>query len=162
MGKTQQLQIRVTGAEKAALKRLAQSAGLGVSAYVLSRALPRAKIRFAELLRSLHEESEPRYVLAELSDLLVGLTRPEFLDAVSEASVGALSPYWQNYVAAMVEQAAHQKGVSPPAWLGEIEPLAEPHFVAPLASLRPHLLRTASVPFRRRNIFADSGLGDRI
>lgn len=162
MSRTQQLQIRVTPAEKAALKRLARSGGQGISAYVLSRALPKAKLRFAELLQSLPEESERRYALAELSDLLVGLTRAEFLDAVSEASVGALSRYWQNYVAAMVEQAAQQKGVSPPTWLGDIEPLAEPHFAAPLASLRPHLLRASSVPFRRRNIFVDSGLGDRI
>jgi hypothetical protein len=83
-------------------------------------------------------------------------------DAVSDAPDLELSPYWQNYVAAMVELAAHQKGVSPPRWLSGIEPLTERHFVAPLASLRLHLLRAAPVLFRRRNIFVDSSVGDRV
>ncbi len=165
MSRTQQLQIRVTSAEKAALRRLARRGGLGISAYVLSRALPKVKLRFAELWRSLSgesERSERRYALAALNDMLTDLTRAEFLDALSEAPVGALAPYWQNYVAAMVEQAAQQKGVSPPRWLGDIEPLTEPHYAAPLLSLRRHLLRASPVPFRRRNIFVDSGVGDRI
>lgn len=62
----------------------------------------------------------------------------------------------------MVEQAAHQKSTPAPQWLSDIEPLTEPHFAAPLANLRLHLLRASPVPFRRRNIFADSGAGDRV
>lgn len=163
MSRTQHLQIRVTPAEKAALKRLARHGGQGISAYVLSRALPKAKLRFLELLQFLPDEGERRYALAELNDLFAGLTRAEFLDAVSEAQLAGLSRYWQNYVAAVVEQAAYQKdALPPPTWLGDIEPLEEPHFVVPLASLRRHLLRASPVPFRRRNIFVDSGLGDRI
>ena len=162
MSRTEQLQVRVTPAEKAALKRLAQRAGQGVSAYVLSRALPKARLRFEELLRSLADEGERRFALAELNDLLARLTRAEFLDAVSGAPNQDFSAYWQNYLAAMVEQAAQQKDVSPPQWLSAIEPLTEPHFVVPLLSLRLHLLRAAPVPFRRRNIFVDSGVGDRV
>ncbi len=162
MRRTKQLQIRVTPAEKAVLKRLARRAGQGVSAYVLSRALPKARLRFEELVRSLADEGERRFALAELNDLLSGLMRAEFLDAVSAAPSGDLSPYWQNYVAAMVEQAAQHKDVSPPRWLSDIEPLTEPHFVVPLGSLRLHLLRASPVPFRRRNIFVDSGVGDRV
>ena len=165
MSRTEQLQIRVTAAEKAALKRLARRAGQGVSAYVLSRALPRIRLRFEALLRSIADEGERRFALAELNDLLSGLTRAEFLDAINDArdaQVWDLTPYWQNYVSAMIEQAAQQKGVLPPTWLSAVEALSEPHFVTPMASLRPHLLRASPVPFRRRNIFVDSGIGDRV
>jgi uncharacterized protein (DUF1778 family) len=162
MSRTEQLQIRVTRAEKATLKRLAKRAGQGVSAYVLSRALPKTQLRFAKLLRLLPDEGERRFALAELNDLLAGLSRAELLEAVSEAPGGDLSPYLQNYVAAMVEQAAQLKGVSPPAWLADIEPLTKPHFVVPLPGLRLHLLRASPVPFRRRNLFVDSGVGDRV
>ncbi len=165
MSRTEQLQIRVTLAEKAALKRLARDAGQGVSAYVLSRALPKLRLHFQELVRALADESEQserRFALAELNDLLVRLTGREFLDAVGDPPRGSLPPYWHNYVAAMVEQAAEQKSVSPPQWLSDIEPLTEPHFVVPLASLRLHLLQASPVPFRRRNIFVDSGVGDRV
>ena len=162
MSRSEQLQVRVTPAEKAALKRLARRAGQGVSAYVLSRALPKARLHFEELLGSLVDEDERRFAFAELNDLLAGLTRAEFLDAVSGAPNRDLPEYWQNYLAAMVEQAAQQKDVSPPPWLSAIEPLTEPHFVVPLLSLRLHLLRASPVPFRRRNIFVDSGVGDRV
>jgi hypothetical protein len=62
----------------------------------------------------------------------------------------------------MVEQAAHQQDVVPPAWVRDVEPLDEPHFAVPLSSLRLHLLRAAPVPFKRRNIFVDSAVGDRV
>ena len=162
MNRTEQLQIRVTHKEKVALKRLARRAGQGVSAYVLSRALPENQLRYAELLRALQDEGERRFALAELNDLLVDLTRSECRDSAGEPPDEALSPYLRNYVAAMVEQAAQRKGISPPAWVGDVEPLPEPHFAAPLPSLRPHLLRASPVPFRKRNIFVDSGLGDRV
>ena len=162
MNRTEQLQIRVTREEKAVIRRLARRAGQGVSAYVLSRALPENPLRFAELLRTLQDEGERRFALAELNDLLAGLTRSEFRESVAEAPDETLSTYLRNYVAAMVEQAAQQKGIWPPAWVGGIERLPEPHFVTPLASLRPHLLRASPVPFRKRNIFVDSGIGDRV
>ena len=162
MSRTEQLQIRLTPAEKSALKRLARQAGQGFSAYILARALPRARLRFEELVQSLSDEGNRRFALAELNDLLQSLTGAEILDAVGTAPSRDLSPYWQNYLAAMVEQASQQKGVSPPTWLGDIEPLTEPHFVAPLPKLRSHLLRASPVPFRRRNIFVDSGVGDRV
>ena len=43
--KTQQLQIRVTPAQKAELKRLARRSGQDLSSFVLSRALPSATLR---------------------------------------------------------------------------------------------------------------------
>lgn len=160
--KSRQLQIRVTPRQKATLKRLARGAGQDVSAYVLSRVLPAARLRFGELVQSLRNDGARRFALAELNDLLAGLAPIELPDAVAEAEMDGLSPYLQNYVAAMVEQAAHHKSVAPPAWVRGVAPLTEPHFATSLPGLRLHLLRAAPVPFRRRNIFVDSGVGDRV
>ena len=125
VGKTDQLQIRVTASEKATLRRLARQAGQDVSSYVRSRALPAHRLRFQELMETLADEGERRFALAELNDLLTSLTRAELSDAVLDPPARALSPYWRNYVAAMVEQAAHGKNVPPPRWLADIEPLTE-------------------------------------
>lgn len=63
----------------------------------------------------------------------------------------------------MVELAAHRREVPPPAWVRDVEPMEmEPRFATPLAGLRLHLLRASPVPFKRRNIFIDSSIGDRV
>lgn len=160
--KTQQLQIRVTPRQKTALKRLAQAAGLDVSSYVLARVVPAEPDRFAAILRALAHDADQRFVLAELNDFLQECPPVIFGDAVAQASLGALSPVLQNYVAAMVEVAAAHKRVSPPAWVRDIEALDIPHFATPLKSLRWHLLRSAPVPFKRRNIFVDTSVGGRV
>jgi uncharacterized protein (DUF1778 family) len=160
--KTEQLQIRVTPLQKAALKRRALGAGLDVSAYVLSRALPSPAVRFAELLAELRREEQPRYALAALNDFLAGLGAADLAAAVADADLDGLSHFLRNYVAAMVEQAAHLRNVPPPAWVSQIEPLDEPYFAVPFASLRPHLLASSPVAFKRRNLFVDSTVGDRV
>lgn len=160
--KTAQLQIRVTPQEKAALKRQARASGRDVSSYVLARVLPDASDRFATILATLADAADPRYALAELSDLLHAAAPLIFVAAAAEADVTALTPYLRNYVAAMVEQAADAKAVVPPAWTADVAPLDAPHFVTPLKSLRLHLLRSAPVPFKRRNIFIDSAVGARV
>jgi len=43
-----------------------------------------------------------------------------------------------------------------------VAPLDTPHFVTPLAGVRMHLLRSAPVPFKRRNILIDSTIDDRV
>ncbi len=160
--KTRQLQIRVTPAQKAALKRQAAAAGLDVSSYVLARALPNERGRFVALLRQLREESERRYALAELNDFLHRCATTQFAEAVARADIAPLSPYLQNYVAAMIEQAAEQKQLPPPAWVRDVTPLDAPHFASSLVNLRLHLLRASPVPFKRRNIFIDAGVGARV
>ena len=162
--KTRQLQIRVSAREKARLKRLAAAAGMDVSAYVMARALPPRGARVEALLRALAaaDEDSRSYVLADLNDLLAELTPAEFADVLAEADVRPLGPYLRNYVAAMIELAAYHAGVPPPAWTAAVEPLEEPRFATPLAALRPHLLRAAPVPFKRRNIFVDASIGDRV
>lgn len=162
-GRSTQLQIRVTPAQKRALKQLSRRAGQDMSAYVLARALPDAPLRFARLLAALRDDARPGFALAELNDLLTGLPSGELAIAVEHADLSGLTPYLRNYVAAMVELASHRRDVPPPAWVREVEPLkTEPHFATPLAGLRLHLLRSSPVPFKRRNIFIDSSLGDRV
>jgi len=115
-----------------------------------------------QLLEALREDDQRSFALAELNDLLSGLTAGALRGAVEQAVLAGLTPYLRNYVAAMVEVAAHQRQVPPPAWVREVEPLETPHFVTALASLRLHLLRAAPVPFKRRNIFVDASIGDRV
>lgn len=160
--KSDQLQIRVTPREKAALKKAAAAAGQDVSQYVLARALPHARARFAELLALLESGSDHRYVLAELNDLLSAQSAGELRDAVTVAPPERLPAFLKNYIAAMVEQASHSKRVSPPEWTRSIIPLDAPYFAVPLEGLRLHLLRASPVPFKRRNIFIDSALGARV
>ena len=162
--KSQQLQIRVTPAQKAALKRLAREAGQEVSTYVLSLVLPEARVRFGDVIRALRGGEDHRFALAELNDLLSDLTRVQLPDAVAvaPAEMRDLSPFLLNYVAAMVEQACHQRDVPPPSWARAVLPLEAPYFATPFRSLRLHLLRAAPVPFKRRNLFVDSGVGARV
>jgi hypothetical protein len=128
-----------------------------------SSQLQDARMRFAWLLEALRGDDQPGFALAELNDLLSGLTPAELGSAVEHADLAGLTPYLRNYVAAMVELAAHQHDIPPPAWVRDVEPLERtPHFATPLAGLRLHLLRAAPVPFKRRNIFIDSSIGDRV
>ena len=160
--KTRQLQIRVTPEQKSTLARLARRAGQDDSSFVLARALPSMAVRFGEILSALGEADRQRFALAELSDLLVELAPRELAVVTGHAEPRGLSPYLQNYVAAMVELAAHQKRVAPPAWVREVPPLEEPRFATPLEGLRLHLLGVSPVPFKRRNLFIDSSVGDRV
>ena len=163
--KTQQLQIRVTPQQKATLRRRAKAAGVDLSTFVLAQALSPDGNRFVELVRVLRHDTKRSFALAELNDLLHACLPADFADTVGRTDANALSglpPYVQNYVAAMTEQAAHQKSVAAPEWTRSIVPLETPHFATTLSSLHPHLLRAAPVPFKRRNIFVDAGVGARV
>jgi hypothetical protein len=144
------------------LKRLAAASGQDLSSYVLSRAIPSAQQKFAELLAELGDTGQPRFVLAALNDLLAALAADELREAVAHADLERLRPLLSNYVAALVEQACYRRSVRPPAWTTAISPLDAPHFAAPLKSLRLHLLRESPVPFKRRNIFVDTAIGGRV
>lgn len=154
--RTEQLQIRVTPREKAALKRLARAAGRDVSAYVLSRVLPSEEGRMGAIVDALADPATRRFALADLSDALTTLAPIEFAPATDRMDVQTLDPVTRNYVAAMIEQAATAKGLQPPSWTSAVTPLQEPHFATSLRSVRLHLLRVSPVAFRRRNIFTDA------
>ncbi|HEY7408154.1 MAG TPA: DUF1778 domain-containing protein [Gemmatimonadaceae bacterium] len=160
--KSEHLQIRVTARQKAMLKQAAAAAGQDVSTYVLARAIPDVRLTFAELLGALRRAEDHRYVLAELNDFLATLAPSEFRGAVETADVGGLSPFLANYVAAMVEQGSHLKGISAPPWTREVAPLRAPWFATPMNALRFHLLRASPVAFKRRNLFVDASVGARV
>lgn len=160
--KSAQLQIRVTAGEKAAIQELARKAEMDMSAYVLSRVLSAPASRFAECVEACQDPESARYGLAELNSYLSDLSAPELQNAVATAPTVKLTPYIANYVAAMVENACQRQGVRVPAWVHAVEPLTEPVFATALQSLRLHLLTHSPPPFRRRNIFIDSSLGDRV
>jgi hypothetical protein len=157
------LQVRISATEKAELERRARRAGQDVSTYVRSRILPVTGARAQALVDRLRRDADGRrYVLVELNDLLAELPRAQLSSAVAELDVTGLTLHLQNYVAAMVEQAAHDRGVRAPRWTAEVPRLAEPWFAVPFGSLRPHLLKEAPVAFKRRNLFVDSTVGDRV
>ena len=135
---------------------------MSMSDWVLSRALPPLGETVQGLFEALLSAEKPGYVLAELNELLTRLTTAEFKLAVSEPPRVQLEPYWRNYVAAMIEQAAASKRTEAPSWTETVRPLEEPVFASSLESLRLHLLTHSPVAFRSRNIFIDSSIGDRV
>ena len=159
--KTEQLQIRVSKAQKAALQRAAARAGLDVSAYVLARVSSPAAEEFARLVRAAGE-GEGRFALAELNALLTRLTGPELQEAIAGGIPRRLTPQQANTLAAMVEVACAKQQVALPAWTRQIAPLSEPLFGSALQSLRLYLLTHSPAPFRRRNIFVDATLDDQV
>jgi hypothetical protein len=114
---------------------------------------------FLELTAAVATAGRMSYPLAELNDLLTAAPGDE-IEALPEPHIG--DAYRLNYVAAMVELAAHRAGIAPPIWTAAVPPLAAPVFIDPSLKLRAHLLTASPVPFRRRNIFIDSSLGDRV
>jgi uncharacterized protein (DUF1778 family) len=160
--KSTQLQIRVSEAQKAALRSEADRAGMSMSDWVLSRVFPPARETFQKLVGVLSTAEEPGAVLAELNELLTRLSSDELEQAVSEPPRARLDPFRACYLAAMIEQAAARKNTRAPGWTEDVPSLTEPVFGSALESLRLHLLTHSPLPFRRRNIFIDSSIGDRV
>lgn len=160
--RSEQLQVRVSPAEKAAIRRAAEQAGMDMTAYVLGRALPIPAMQLQACVEECAGPAPPGFGLAELSTLLSGWTASELRDAIAAPPPTALTPFLSNYVAAMIEQVCERHSVRVPAWVRAISPLPEPAFGSTLRSLRLHLLTHSPSPFRRRNIFIDSSVGDRV
>jgi len=114
---------------------------------------------FVQLTGAVRAAARIAYPLAELNDLLTGASA-EDIAALPQPSID--DPYRLNYVTAMVELAAHRAGIAPPLWTAGVEPLRAPVFIESSIALRAHLLTASPPPFRRRNIFIDSSLGDRV
>ena len=115
---------------------------------------------FVRLTAELASAVRISYLLAELNDLLTGTPGEKIAALPPPAPIG--DAYRLNYVTAMVELAAHRAGVTPPLWTSTVAPLDAPVFVDPSLNLRAHLLTASPPPFRRRNIFIDSSIGDRV
>jgi hypothetical protein len=160
--KTAQLQIRISRTEKARLERAARRAGKDVSSYVLDAVLPPRREQFERVLRDLQQAEDRSFALAELNDLLAGLGRGEFERVVALSPALPRDPVSANFVAAMVEHRAGALHVRVPPWTSEVEPVDEPYFASTLLSLRSYLLTTSPPAYRRRNLFVDAVVGDRV
>jgi hypothetical protein len=162
VAKTAQIQLRVTPAQKSELTRCARAAGLDLSAWILGALLPDKRERFKALVRTLAESSEPAFVLAEIHDLLAAAGRAEVGKITDLIDAPRFDPVRANQVAAMIETRAAQLGVRPPEWVEHVAPLTTPWFASDLIGLRLHLLCHSPPAFRRRNLFVDSKVGDRV
>ena len=148
-----QLQIRVTPAEKAALKRLAADAGQSVSAFVLARALPQGHDGVNRRVRALGGGKMLSNTMSDLQLYLSSLSPHEFEAAVAGVDIEELTPLQANCAAAAVEGEAWRRARKAPAWTQAIEPLGQPYFAWGLPSLRPHLMRVTPAPLKRRNVY---------
>jgi hypothetical protein len=159
-----QLQIRVSATQKQRLRRLADAAGQDMSAYVLACVLPDDAEEFSALVSQLHRAADPSYTFAAIHDLLHRLPPSDFARATAAADVARLPAFKANYLAAMVEHSAAAKRIAAPEWTGSIDALDAPYFAAPLKSLRLrlHLMRASPAAYKRRNLFVDSVIGDRV
>jgi hypothetical protein len=160
--KTAQLQIRISRRDKARLVRAAHRADKDLSTYVLDACLPSRRGQFEEVLASLRRADDASFALAELADLLTGLSRGEFERVVHPRPELDLDPRAANFVAAMIEHRAGVVGARVPAWTADIDPLDRPYFATDLVGLRAHLLVSSPPAYRRRNLFVDAVVGDRV
>lgn len=160
--KTAQLQIRVSPREKALIKRAAKHANLSMSDWVLTKLLPDNKQRFHRLVADIYYSEEVSFSLAALNDFLVQMSADELRDAVGDKPSLPADEYLSNYVTAMVEYTANINNISAPDWVNGVQPLSKPRFASNLKSLRLYLLTHSPAPFRGRNIFIDSTVGDRL
>ena len=136
---------------------------MNLSTWVLSRLLPNRQNQFQELILSLGENPENRrYLLAELNDLLAQAGKSELQQIMEQMPTVQLEPYTVNYIAAMIETVAHKLEMPVTGWVVTIPPLPTPVFASELMSLRLHLLTHSPPAFRRRNIFIDASIGDRV
>ena len=163
MTKSEQLQLRVTPEQKRRIKHLAAQAGADVSAWILGKIVPEEPETFRQLVTTLREHAgDPAFPLAAIHDFLASTSTSSFDAAVSDCDVRGLDAFEANYLAAMVELACAKRQVTPPTWPRTIPPLDRPWFASSLKSLRLHLLTRSPAPFRKRNLFIDSSVGDRV
>lgn len=162
MPKQLQLQIRVSEAQKAAIRTAAERAGMDMSTYVLSRVLSMPALEFQDAARALAGPAAPSFALADINTLLSRLSSIELRDAVAAVPEVELPPFLANYVAAMIETACAKRGIRVPAWTARVRPLDAPAFGSDLKALRLYLLTHSPAPFRRRNIFIDSSVGAQV
>lgn len=161
--KSSHLQLRVSPEMKRNIARAARREGLDMSGWVISQLFKAQGGSWLERVATLMRTSQKRAAYAEIHDFLTGISPRDWMNVLStRPPLETLSAFDQNYLAAMVELAAAQKGVPVPAWVCDISPLSEPAYGVSLGSLRLHLLLNSPPPFRRRNIFIDSSVGDRV
>lgn len=132
-----------------------------MSEWVLGRLFPEPAARLTSLARRADTDGG-HAAWAEIIELLQNRTAVDFQAAVRDIEVAGLSTFTANYLAALVETTATRLGEAPPAWTARVAPLEAPWFGTELRRLREYLLVRAPVAFRRRNLFIDAAVGDRV
>ena len=160
--KTRQLQIRVSEAEKKQIKAAAKKAGMSLSEYVLKLVLSQKQLQFAKLVKDIGLANDSSFAFAAMSDFISNLNASEFEEALGSLPQTIISLEDQNYLAAMIEYSAALKGIPAPDWTMEILPLSKPFFGSEIKKIKKDLLLSSPVAFRKRNIFVDSSVGDRV
>lgn len=163
--KTEQLQIRVSPEVKWSIRKRADAAHIDMSEWILAVLFPPAAREFQKLVADVAKQghsSNRFYAFAALSDFLNELEPENLAQAIAEKPEMKLDEFVFNYIAAMVELTCHQKKICQPEWLQEAIGLRQPYFGSSLPSLRFYLLTHSPIPFKKRNIFVDSSVGDRI
>lgn len=100
--------------------------------------------------------------LAELADYLRSLPHAAFRRAITDPPHRQVPPDLLNHLAGTIELAAARRRQHPPAWTRDIPPTQQPAFGSELTSLRLYLLTRAPVALRRRNLFMDASLDERV
>ncbi|MEZ5595426.1 MAG: hypothetical protein R3E84_03400 [Pseudomonadales bacterium] len=163
MTKSEQLQLRVTPEQKQRIKHLAALAGEDVSTWILQKIVPAEAETFRQLISALRDHpTDPSFPLAAIHDFLASTPASALEPAVQTCDLRGLDAFQANYLAAMVELACATRQVTPPDWPRTVPPLDRPWFASTLKGLRLHLLTRSPAPFRRRNLFIDSSVGDRV
>jgi len=135
---------------------------MSMSEWILDKLFPPSQAEFQRLVEALAGSDQPSYVFAELLEAIDAMSAEEYEIAFSEVPEVDLDPYWWNYLAATVEQAAAAKHAKVPSWTRGVAPLDQPVFGSSLESLRLHLLVNSPPAFAARNIFIDANVGDRV
>jgi hypothetical protein len=153
-------------AQKAELERAANQAGVELSALSPTNSPPPAPQQFTghigALCRAQGEPTGRRLALAALHDFLAQRSTRELQMSILSTPSIPDDPFSANYLAAMIEITCHRRRMDCPAWLGMIPPMQKPYFASKLKSLRIYLLRVSPPPFKKRNLFIDSTVGDRV
>ena len=160
--KNENIQIRVSSSQKEKLKKIAKLQKMSLSEYILSISLTEiTPLEIIDLYASMAKEDDKSFHLARINELLMKCPKHMWEKLVSFYPKN-LDEKAIAYVAGLIEQAAFIRSLSKPSWSTKIEALEEPLFASHLEKLRLYLLIKSPIPFRKRNIFIDSSVGDRV
>ena len=133
-----------------------------MSSWVLSKISNNQSKEFLRVVEKLVSSKKQSYIYAEIHDLLMKCGNNIFNKTIESSPTVELNSFQINYVAAMVEYRAMQLNEKIPAWCSEITTLDTPYFGSSLKSLNLYLLLNSPLAFRKRNIFIDSSVGQRV
>ncbi|PCI64572.1 MAG: hypothetical protein COB38_12570 [Gammaproteobacteria bacterium] len=162
LAKDEFLQIRLSSKQKESIRNAAKMANADMSSWILSKVLNSQSDDFLKVIEKLVSSQQQSYIYAEIHDLLMKCDHNIFGETVKLPPTAQLNSFQLNYITAMVEHRAMQLSEKTPNWCSEINSLKKPHFGSNLKCLKLYLLLNSPLAFRKRNIFIDSTVGQRV